>query len=89
MNVIYHIRRPLKKQKGNQFYRDRSIRSNGTYCGAPETSQDIACKDRAERWTNDENTTYIPCRECCKALRSDKHYGRHAGGFAPRRSSRL
>ena len=59
--MIYHIRRRLKKQRGNQWYKDRSNRSNGTYCGAGYTDHDIVWNDKAEEFNGWE-----PCKECVK-----------------------
>ena len=42
----FHIRRPLRKARGTQYYRDRSDRGQGTYCGLPETDRDIGPNDR-------------------------------------------
>jgi hypothetical protein len=64
MDTIYHIRRPLKKQRGNQFYKDYS-RGQGTYCGAPETAFDVPHRGRACEWTNAQ-IHHIPCKECCR-----------------------
>ena len=51
----------MKKQKGNQWYRDTSNRSNGTYCGADETAYDITWRDKAENCGE-----YTPCLDCIK-----------------------
>lgn len=64
-DVIFHIRKPLKKQRGNQFYYDYSDRWQGNYCGAPETSFDIPYKSEARSWSSLQ-THYEPCRECCR-----------------------
>jgi len=71
MNVIFHIRRPLKKQKGNQFYKDRSNRSNGTYCGAEETAHDVGWMGQAERWINDKGVVFEPCEACIMIRKSE------------------
>lgn len=40
-----HIRRPPRPAGGNSFYRDKSFRGQGTYCGAAETLIDIRHPD--------------------------------------------
>lgn len=62
MGVIYHIRKPLKTQRGNQFYKDRSDRGRGTLCGAAETSFDIPYSNPAPAWDK-----YAPCGKCIMA----------------------
>ncbi len=65
----YHIRRQLKKARGNQFYRDRTNRSNGTYCGIPETEM----TDHDIRW-NDKSLPFedwVACGQCVKARRDE------------------
>jgi hypothetical protein len=64
-DIVFHIRRALKKQRGSQFYYDYSDRNQGTYCGAPETAFDIAHKDLCVSWT-DKQAHYVPCKECSK-----------------------
>jgi hypothetical protein len=58
---IFHIRRQLKKARGNQFYRNKSCRFNGTYCGGEPTSYDIGWKDKAEPFND-----ITPCAECIR-----------------------
>ena len=58
--MIFHIRRKLRKQKGNQFYKDYSDRSNGTYCGADMTDKDIAWNEKA--------TPFLDCEPCQKCI---------------------
>lgn len=65
--MIYHIRRKLKIQKGNQFYKDYSNRSNGTYCGAEMTDKDIAWNDRALPFNN-----FIPCQQCVNIRKKER-----------------
>lgn len=57
--MIYHIRKPLNPAHGNQFYKDRSDRSNGTYCGAPESDSDIK-----HHWPATVSNNYEPCKVC-------------------------
>lgn len=59
--MIYHIRKPLKMSKRNQWYKDTSDRGNGTFCGAPETEYDILPNQKAIIWGNHE-----PCSDCIK-----------------------
>lgn len=58
---IYHIRKPLRPSRGNQFYRDKSDRGQGTYCGAPEGYKDIPNKWKPQTW-NDGNMKQLLIR---------------------------
>ena len=62
MAEIFHIRRPLRRAGGNQFYRDKSNRGQGTYCGKPETAYDV---DKVRDAVPFNNRT--PCADCCRA----------------------
>jgi hypothetical protein len=62
--VIFHIRKPFKKQRGNQFYYDYSDRGQGNYCGSPETEFDVPHKSVAREWSKLQ-THYVPCEQCC------------------------
>ena len=64
-DVIFHIRKPLKKQRGNQYYYDYSDRGQGNYCGSPETSFDVPHKSEARSWSSLQ-THYVPCKQCCR-----------------------
>jgi len=57
--MIYHIRKKLRKQKVNQYYKDNDNRDNGTYCGLPETEYDIRWYDKAIKFGDHE-----PCPKC-------------------------
>jgi hypothetical protein len=58
---VFHIRRPLRRAGGSQFYRDKSDRGQGTYCGASETSFDIGPNDRAVAFNG-----RTPCAACVR-----------------------
>ena len=64
-DVIFHIRKPLKKQRGNQYYHDYSDRGQGNYCGSPETLFDVPHKSEARSWSSLQ-THYVPCKQCCR-----------------------
>ena len=64
MTTVFHIRRPLRAARGSQFYRDRSDRGQGTYCGAPETAYDTNSLRDAVPFNGRE-----PC-QACKERRS-------------------
>ena len=64
--MVYHIRRQLKKQRVSRWYKDRSDRGNGTYCGAEPTDRDIAWTDRPHSF---EGRTCCPD---CLAARDEK-----------------
>jgi hypothetical protein len=59
MKTTYHIRKKRKRYRGNQFYRDYRNRSNGTFCGAPETDFDIDYHTKAKAWMDN-----VPCKKC-------------------------
>ena len=69
---MVHIRQPLPKKGGSQFYR----RHHGpgaakTYCGAPMTAYDLAAGDKAEG-------TVAPVCQDCLELRA-KHRAKKKG----------
>ena len=66
MATIYHIRKPLRRARGNQYYRDDSNRGQGTYCGASETEFDIPHRDKAVTWFG-KNGAYAACVKCIMA----------------------
>jgi hypothetical protein len=67
MTIVFHIRQPLKRSKSTARYLDRSNRSNGTYCGKPETAYDIPHYSRPLQWTSKQTKIhYVPCKDCCQ-----------------------
>jgi hypothetical protein len=62
--MIMHIRRPLRAARGNQFYRDKSDRGQGTYCGAAETAYDIPASERKPLGYEIDGRTV--CAHCLK-----------------------
>ena len=56
--TVYHIRRRLRRRRGNQFYRDRSIRKSESYCGEM-TADDIFWNWKAEIFEHK-----FPCKKC-------------------------
>ena len=44
--TTFHIRLRLRRRGGNRFYKDRSPRPVGTFCGAPVTEYDAAWAER-------------------------------------------
>ena len=63
----YHIRRRRPRARGNQYYRDQSLRDAGTYCGEPETDHDIEWRDKAEPFGEWE-----PCPKCVAAREAER-----------------
>lgn len=63
-SATFHIRRPLAKCGGNQFYRDTTVRATSTYCGADMTDCDAAAKHKVGSWTKADGTRMIPCGRC-------------------------
>jgi hypothetical protein len=69
---IAHVRRPLKKSKRNQYYKDLD-RYNGTFCGAEGTWDDHDHK------TNGEPFKGIPvCAECLRIRDEEKRHASRA-----------
>ena len=67
MATIFHIRKPLRPARGSQFYKDRSNRGQGTYCGAPETQWDIKHSWKAEPFAGNFAVGILePCQECTR-----------------------
>jgi hypothetical protein len=62
--MIYHIRKPPKAARGNQWYKDHSNRDQGTYCGADVTDHDVGHHDKATPWGE-----WTPCRVCIENRR--------------------
>jgi len=71
--VIYHIRRRLRPARSNQWYRDKSDRGQGTFCGAPEGYFDVAHNNKAPLWSL-EQVKYEPCAECLR-IRAEEREG--------------
>ena len=61
IDMVFHIRRQLRKQQGSQYYKDRSNRGQGTYCGEAETIYDVNTRRDAVAFNGRE-----PCRKCIK-----------------------
>ena len=67
---IYHIRKPFKKQKVNQWYKDYSNRGNGTFCGADETDLDIRHSEKADDWIHKAGIIFEACKICRGKLKA-------------------
>ena len=63
METIFHIRKQMKQNSGTNFYLDRSNRSNGTFCGHPETQYDRAWNNSVKPFNNGVNL-FVPCKNC-------------------------
>lgn len=75
MATTYHIRRPRRPARGNQFYRDRSHRSQGTYCGAVETQYDVSHGTRVDTdkaVSSDAFAGFKPCQACVDLRAAEK-----------------
>lgn len=57
--ILYHIRAPLARRRGNQLYRDRSPRISVTLCREPVTDHDIRYS-----WQALPCGDYEPCAKC-------------------------
>jgi hypothetical protein len=75
--VIFYIRRALRPAGGNQWYKDRSDRGQGTYCGAPETAYDVPHRDR-----NRAESYQLDGRELCPACRDIREQEKGAANSA-------
>lgn len=62
---IFHIRAPLPRKVGNQFYRDTDVRVPKTLCGAPVSANDIRYGWQAG------SIGVWDCCEDCVAIRRD------------------
>lgn len=85
--LTYHVRRRLRRARGNQFYRDRSYRGMGTFCGANETQhdRDWAERNRVKPWRAPNGMLQTPCEACVKAIAKEAkpattQHGRAARG---------
>ena len=65
--MTFHVRRPLKRARGNSFYRDTSDRYNGTFCGAEPTSYDVPWRAKAAPFLG-----RLPCAACLAARAAEK-----------------
>ena len=63
MKIVVHIRKRLNRSRSTNFYLDRSNRSNGTFCGAPETQYDRVWNDSTEPFNNGVNL-FTVCGNC-------------------------
>ena len=76
MRYIFHIRRRLRKARGNSFYKDYSDRGRGTFCGAPETEFDIAWAERNRARDYELNgAQHVACESCKRARDAEKITG--------------
>lgn len=77
MTTLSHIRRPLRRARGSQWYRDKGDRSTGTWCGAPDTRHDIQESvaatglEAALEWINRGYGPHEICPQCI-AIRSGR-----------------
>lgn len=62
--IIQHIRRPLPRKGGNQWYRAHEVRTPTTYCGADVTAHDVGCRDSTDSWMRDDGTFFKTCAAC-------------------------
>ena len=53
MLITYHIRQRLARRRGNQFYKDKSIREAATFCGAEPTEHDTEWQYRRTHTKSD------------------------------------
>lgn len=60
----FHIRAPLPRKGGNQFYRDNAPRVAKTLCGAPVTDH-----DNRFAWHPFPAGDYVPCEQCVEIRR--------------------
>jgi hypothetical protein len=59
---MIHIRQPLPRKRGNNFYRDDNPRTPHTLCGAPVTDKDVNDTKGGLEWLR----THNGCNECAK-----------------------
>lgn len=83
--TTFHIRAPLPRKGGNQFYLDNAPRVAKTLCGEPVTSHDIYYAWQAFAVGN-----YEPCERCVEIRRESKstRIRRLAHTEPPRRKGR-
>jgi len=71
-----HIREPLPKRGGNQWYRDKSMPESRTLCGAPCGYYDIPFRDTKFKKFNALDPFYVSkggvCPECLNRLKDVK-----------------
>lgn len=60
-STTYHIRRKLRASRSTSIRLDESDRGRGNFCGAVETSEDIA-------WTSKPETVTVPRKETSLAI---------------------
>ena len=57
--ITFHIRAPMPRKGGNQFYRDKTHRVAKTLCGDSVTEHDIRFSERPLPFG-----MYVPCERC-------------------------
>ena len=78
--MTYHIRRRMRKLRGNQWYKDRGERKVATSCGADVTAHDAEWNRKAETFTLElygKAVIYIPCTDCVGIREEAKQNGTH------------
>ena len=71
--VVAHIRMPMDRRKGNQYYRDQRERKVATVCGAPVTEYDT--DHRCSPWGVERLAAFAdanPGRICAACLEKRK-----------------
>ena len=74
-----HIRKPARRSRSTQWYRDHSSRDRGTYCGAPCGEGDVAWTQRAASLTGDTRFGAL-CTACNVARAEDPDVTRNPKG---------
>jgi len=65
--MTFHIRKPVPRTRGNQYYKDYSIHDCGSYCGQM-SDHDVTATQKAIAFEN-----WVPC-EVCLELRKNASY---------------
>ena len=74
--MIFHIRKRLRKLRGNQWYKDRDDRKVETYCQAEPTEYDVEWRYRKSKkyiakWEH-KSVVHYPCGVCREVVRDEE-----------------
>ena len=70
---MIHIRNPVPRARGSQWYRDKSIPTGSTLCGAPCGYYDVPIRDTKYKKFSHQDPFWVAkggfCPECLKLAR--------------------
>jgi hypothetical protein len=66
--TTYHIAKQYRPQAGNQYYKDRSSRFQGTFCGSTDLTNLAKWTWKVAPWVDEKGNEWVPCPVCSSLL---------------------